>query len=81
VTADPVLIAYAALRGQGRRRPYWQRIGHAYPHDEGAGLTVVLDALPMDGRVVLLERDHADDKRLAAEARRFQPIGKRRGGA
>jgi hypothetical protein len=30
-------------------------IGVAFPHDKGAGLTVVLDALPTDGRIVLVE--------------------------
>jgi hypothetical protein len=32
------------------------------------GLTVILDALPVDGRIVLLERDGGDDARLAREA-------------
>jgi len=67
---DPVLIAYAAKRGQGRKRTYWDRIGAAYPHERGAGLTVVLDALPLDGRIYLLELDAADDARLLAKHRR-----------
>jgi hypothetical protein len=33
------------------------RIGVAFPHDKGSGLTVVLNALPLnfDGRIVLVE--------------------------
>ena len=66
---DPVLIAYgAATRGKGKRR-WWQRIGCAYPHDSGQGLTVVLDLMPVDGRIVLLERDAADDERILRHAR------------
>jgi len=63
-TNDPVLIAYAVKRRRADRKPVWTRVGHAYPHDTGNGLTVVLDAVPADGRVVLLELDEDDDDRL-----------------
>ena len=35
------------------KKPRWLRIGVAFPHDRGAGLTVVLNALPLnfDGRI------------------------------
>ncbi len=68
---DPVLIAYAAKRSKTGKRTVWTRIGHAYPHDAGSGLTVVLDAMPVDGRIVLLELDDADDRRLNKEASIF----------
>ena len=42
-----------------------------YPQEAGAGLTVVLDAMPLDGRVVLLERDSEDDDRILREAARL----------
>ncbi len=64
MATDPVLIAYAARRSKSGSRVYWTRIGQAYPHETGAGLTVVLDSVPLDGRVILLELDHADDRRL-----------------
>ena len=73
MTNDPVLIAYAARRSPKTRRVQYTRIGRAYPHDTGAGLTLVLDALPIsftDTHIVLLERDEADDRRLLAEAGR-----------
>jgi hypothetical protein len=70
---DPVLIAYAVWRVRGKVR--YQRAGHVYPHGAGEGLTVILDALPLNfnGKLVLLERDEADDRRLLAEARRASP--------
>jgi hypothetical protein len=71
VTNDPVLIAYAVRRAGKTNKPVWTRIGCAYPHDTGAGLTVVLDAMPVDGRIVLLERGDDDDKRIQREAARF----------
>ncbi len=74
MTNDPVLIAYAARRGRDGRKVHYTRIGRAYPHDTGQGLTLILDALPLnfDGKIVLLELDKADDRRLLAEARRYE---------
>lgn len=67
MTADPVLIAYTVRRSSRTRKAHWARIGYAYAHDTGAGLTVVLDSVPLDGIIVLLERDAEDDLRLAKQ--------------
>jgi hypothetical protein len=81
---DPVLIAYTVSYSKTSDRFFWTRVGAAYPHATGAGLTVILDAVPTDGRIVLLELDEEDDKRLVREARarrkanrkqRTQPAG------
>ena len=69
MTNDPVLIAYTVKRSKKANRPIWTRIGRAYPHDTGAGLTVILDSIPLDGRVVLLEPDDDDDRRILHEAK------------
>ena len=72
MTADPVLIAYAAKRGK-KGRVIYERIGRAYPHNAGEGLTVKLDAWPMPGfHIVLLELDETDDRRLLASAKRLK---------
>jgi hypothetical protein len=55
MTNDPVLIAYTVKDRPRGRKPVWRRIGIAFPHDKGSGLTVLLDALPRDGRIVLVE--------------------------
>jgi hypothetical protein len=71
MTNDPVLIAYAVRRSPKTRRVQYVRIGRAYPHNVGEGLTVILDAMPLSGHhIVLLELDEADDRRLLAEAKR-----------
>jgi hypothetical protein len=51
-----VLIAYSVKDRPGAKS-IWTRIGAAFPHDKGAGLTVILNALPLnfDGRIVLVE--------------------------
>jgi hypothetical protein len=78
---DPVLMAYAVRRRRNGKGVSYTRIGRAYPHDVGEGLTVILDAMPVKGgHIVLLELDEADDRRLlkgpagrAAPDRRRQP--------
>jgi hypothetical protein len=55
MTNDPVLIAYTVKDRPEGQKAIWRRIGVAFPHDKGAGLTVLLDALPFDGRIVLVE--------------------------
>jgi hypothetical protein len=52
---QPTLIAYSVKdRGEGQKA-IWTRIGAAFPHDNGTGLNVVLDALPIGSRIVLTE--------------------------
>ncbi|MHA6298767.1 hypothetical protein [Devosia sp. CAU 1758] len=55
MTNDPVLIAYTAKRNENSGKTIWARIGRAYPHESGNGLNVILDALPINGRIILLE--------------------------
>jgi hypothetical protein len=51
----PTLYAYA-VKDRGRNRPsIWTKIGAAWPHEKGSGFTLELDALPVDGRIVLTE--------------------------
>jgi hypothetical protein len=47
----PGLIAYTVR--QSTEKSYWDRIGAAFPHKDGAGFDLVLDALPVNGRVTL----------------------------
>jgi hypothetical protein len=53
----PGYIAFN-LRPREGSEPYWMRIGAMWPHLDGNGFNLLLDTLPLDGRVVL---------RLAAE--------------
>lgn len=64
MSADPVLIAYGVRRSKDGKKNIWTRCGEAYPHEVGSGLTVVLDVIPREGRIVLLEPNAYDDDRL-----------------
>lgn len=43
-----------AFESQGKTSKRWTRIGVAFPHKEGAGLSVELQAFPVDGKLVIL---------------------------
>lgn len=78
---DPVLVAYAVQRRRNGKGVNYERIGRAYPHDVGEGLTVILDAMPLKGGdIVLLELDEADDRRVLAEAARHKDGAKAKRG-
>jgi hypothetical protein len=65
-TTQPTLIAYSVKeRGEGKQA-IWTRIGAAFPHGKGNGLTIQLDALPLGDSIVL--REPKDEKAEAKEA-------------
>ena len=58
----PTLFAYA-VKDRGRnQKAIWTKIGAAWPHENGNGFTIELDAFPTNGRLVLTEpkTDDAD---------------------
>ena len=65
--ANPLTsIAYhvkdTAAGEHGEKRGVWTRVGAAWPNKDGRGCNVVLDGVPLDGRLILrehLERDNA----------------------
>jgi hypothetical protein len=59
---SPSLIAYN-VRNAGEKK-YWDRIGAAFAHKNGGGFDVVLDSLPLSGRITLVvpsEKTAAED--------------------
>jgi hypothetical protein len=58
----PALVAYHVTE-RGRGRKFWTRIGAAWCHKEGEGITLFLDVVPVnfDGRVVLLPPKAKDE--------------------
>lgn len=49
----PTLIAYAVKDRGKTQKAIWTRIGAAWPHEKGIGFTIELEAVPVDGRLVL----------------------------
>lgn len=51
----PTLIAYSVKDARGEEaNAIWTRIGAAWAHEHGPGYSIRLDALPVDGRLVLV---------------------------
>ena len=62
----PVYIAYhvkdTTAGETGEKRGVWTQVGAAWPHADGKGFNLMLDVVPLDGRVTLRmpsERDEA----------------------
>jgi len=50
---SPIYHAYTVRDGKDGQKSFWTRIGSFFVHDDGEGGTLLLDALPLDGRIVL----------------------------
>ena len=66
-TKKPAFIAYA-VTGEGKQA-FWTRIGSAWQHQHGEGFNIELNALPVQGRIVLMP-PKAEESTESAEAAR-----------
>lgn len=41
------------VRDRNGQKGFWTRIGSAWPHADGKGFNVQIDAVPLDGRITL----------------------------
>ena len=56
---------------------YWTRIGAGWTHKDGKGLTLKLDAMPIEGRIVIrLDEPREDEADIEPPPRR-KPAAKR----
>ena len=60
----PSYRAFTVIRREGEE-DFWLPIGAAFPHKDGKGFNVALQALPIDGKIVL--RPPKDDDRPARQ--------------
>ncbi len=59
-TKPPALIAWhVSERGE---KKLWNRIGAAWEHEDGEGLTLQLDLLPVTGGRIVLRKPKEDDQ-------------------
>src|ERR1044071_6494256 len=50
--AAPAYRAYTVIKREGED-DYWLNLGVAFPHEDGEGFNLLLQALPLDGKIVL----------------------------
>ncbi len=48
----PAYRAYTVIKRDGKD-DYWLNLGVAFPHDDGEGFNLLLQAQPLDGKIVL----------------------------
>jgi hypothetical protein len=59
--------AFNIQKKDGYEKPFWHKIGVAWPNRDGS-FTIVLESLPMDGKVhIREERDRTDRKEAAPQ--------------
>ena len=59
ISKKPTHTAYT-VRDNGNGKGFWTRIGSVWAHKSGDGFTVRLDALPVNGEIVI--RSKAEDE-------------------
>jgi len=52
--AAPTHRAYSVIRREGQD-DYWLNLGLVFPHKDGNGFNLILQALPLDGKIVCRE--------------------------
>ena len=63
--AAPTHRVYTVIKREGQD-DYWLNIGLAFPHKDGNGFNIVLQALPLDGKIVcreITEEENGDEAR------------------
>ena len=60
-TNQPNLYAFAVEDAPRGQKSYWTRIGRLFPHKDGKGYDVVLNALPINGRIVIRQEEPKEE--------------------
>lgn len=60
-TKQPALVAYSVEDARKGRKAYWTKIGRLFAHDDAKGFDLVLNALPINGRIVIRQEQPRDD--------------------
>ena len=59
--AKPAFRAYTVIKREGKD-DYWLNLGVAFAHDDGEGYNLLLQALPVDGKLVLRRYKEDEDE-------------------
>ena len=57
---EPTHRAYSVIRREGQE-DFWLNVGLAFPHKDGKGVNIVLQAFPLDGKIVCREVGEDDE--------------------
>ena len=68
---QPTHRAYSVIKREGQD-DYWLNLGLAFPHKDGKGFNIVLQAIPFDAKIVI--REITGDDRNAEDERTKQAV-------
>lgn len=71
---QPTHRAYSVIRREGQD-DFWLNLGLVFPHKDGGGFNIMLQAFPLDGKIVCREITDEDK----ADAQAPVPLNERRG--
>ena len=70
---QPTHRAYSVIRREGQD-DFWLNIGLVFPHKDGGGFNLILQAFPLDGKIVVREiADESAEQTAAPPAGRQAP--------
>ena len=55
-------FVYTVRDGGENGSDFWTKIGVAFAHNDGKGFSVILEALPVDGRLTIRQSEPKDKK-------------------
>ena len=64
----PTHRAYSVIKRDGQD-DYWLNLGLVFPHKDGSGFNIILQALPLDGKIVCREIAEEDAAEPASQPR------------
>lgn len=56
----PSHYVYTVREGGDNRQDFWTKIGAAFAHNDGKGFSLLLEALPVDGRLTIRAAEPKD---------------------
>jgi hypothetical protein len=67
---QPTHRAYSVIKREGQD-DFWLNLGLVFPHKDGSGFNIMLQAIPLDGKVVCREitADDAEDEAAGSRER------------
>ena len=76
---QPTHRAYSVIKREGQD-DYWLNVGLVFPHKDGGGFNIMLQAFPLDGKIVCREITAEDDQQTGAVTPLRSPQRDRQGG-
>lgn len=74
---QPTHRAYSVIRREGQD-DFWLNVGLVFPHKDGAGFNIILQALPLDAKIVCRTIAEGEEDEGSKSANRQKATSARR---